>query len=54
MAEALEERGTKEIIDHNIAIEVLKKEVKVVEAEKTWLVEEVAELYMARADFEAL
>jgi hypothetical protein len=35
MAEALEERGTKEIIDRDITIEALKKEVEVVEVEKT-------------------
>ena len=54
MAEALEERGMKEIIDHNVTIEALKREVEVVEAENTWLVEEVAGLHVARADFEDL
>jgi hypothetical protein len=54
MAEALEERGTKGIIDRDVTFEVLKKEVEVVEAEKTQLAKEVAGLHMARADFEDL
>jgi hypothetical protein len=49
MVEALEERGTKEIIDRDAAIEALKKEVDVVEAEK-----EVVGLCVAHADFEDL
>ena len=35
MVEALEERGTKEIINCDATIGALKKEVEVVEAEKT-------------------
>jgi hypothetical protein len=35
MVEALEERGTQEVVDRNLAIEALKKELNILEAEKT-------------------
>ena len=54
MVEALEERGTKEIINCDATIGALKKEVEVVEAEKTWLVGEVGCLRTAHAKLEEL
>jgi hypothetical protein len=33
--EAIEERGTKEVVDRNLAIKALKKEVDILEIEKT-------------------
>jgi cell division protein FtsB len=47
MAEALEERGTQEVVDRNLAIEALKKEVETLEAEKSPLVAEVRALGVA-------
>ena len=41
MAEALEERSTQEVVDRNLAIEALKKEMDILEVEKTWLAREV-------------
>jgi tRNA(Ser,Leu) C12 N-acetylase TAN1 len=41
MAAALEERSTCELLDRNDAIEALKKEIEVLEAEKTRLLAEV-------------
>ena len=38
--EAIEEHGTREVVDRNLAIETLKKEVETLEAKKTWLVGE--------------
>jgi len=35
MAEALEERSTQEVVDRNLVIEALKKEMDVLEVEKT-------------------
>jgi len=41
VAEALEERSTQEVVDRNLAIEALKKEMDILEAEKTRLAVEV-------------
>jgi hypothetical protein len=38
MAAAIEECGTHEVLDRNDAIEALKKEIEVLEAEKTLVV----------------
>jgi hypothetical protein len=54
LAEALEERGTREVMDHDSAIKALKKELKIVEAEKKWLVEEVAGLRVSWINFDDL
>ena len=54
MAEALEERATQEVVDRDIAIEALKKEVEMVEVEKARLVNEVAGLHAAQSDIEDL
>jgi hypothetical protein len=35
MAEALKERGMQEVVDCNLAIKALKKEVETLEAEKS-------------------
>ena len=53
MAEALEERSLKEVIDHDNAIEVLK-EVELLEAERARLVGEVENLHAAQGDVESL
>jgi hypothetical protein len=52
----LEERSTQEVVNHDAAIEALKKEVELIEAEKTRLVGEAAGLRVAhaRADFDNL
>ena len=42
------------MVDHNLAIEALKKEVETLEAEKTWLVGEVGGLRTAHAELEEL
>jgi len=52
--EAIEERGTWEVVDHNLANEALKNEVETLEAEKTWLMGEVRSLRTARAELEEL
>ena len=44
MAEALKEHSTQEVVDHNQAIEALKKEVETLEAEKDRLIGEVGVL----------
>jgi tRNA pseudouridine-54 N-methylase len=54
LVEALEECGTREVVDHDSAIKALKKELKIVEAEKKWLTEEVAGLRVSRINFEDL
>ena len=46
--------GTQELVDHNLAIEALKKEVETLEAEKTWLVGEIGSLRTACAKLEEL
>ena len=40
------------MVDHNLAIEALKKEAETLEAEKTWLVEEVGGLCTIHAELE--
>ena len=35
MAEVLEEHSTQEVVDRNLAIEALKKEMDILEVEKT-------------------
>ena len=52
LLEAIEERGTREVVDRNLAIEVLKEEVETLEAEKTHLVGKVGGLRIVRADLE--
>ena len=52
--EVIEERGTREVVDRNLAIEALKKEVETLEAEKTRLVGEVGGLRTVRAELEEL
>jgi cell division protein FtsB len=52
LTEALEERGTQEVVDRNLVIEALKTELDTLEAEKTQLVGETAGLRAARADLE--
>ena len=52
--EAIEEHGTQEVVDRNLAIEALKKEVDTLEAEKTRLVEDVGGLCTAQTDLEEL
>jgi hypothetical protein len=54
MAEALEERSTQEVVDHNLAIEALKKEVDTLGVEKDRLEGEVGGLNIARTDLENL
>ena len=54
VSEAIEERGTWEVVDRNLAIEALKNEVETLEAEKTWLVGEVCSLRTAHAELEEL
>ena len=50
MAEALEERITQEVVDCNLAIEALKKEMDILEVEKTRLTREVGGLRTAQAE----
>ena len=50
MVEALEEHSTQEVVDHNLAIEALKKEMDILEVEKTWLAGEVGGLYTTQAE----
>jgi hypothetical protein len=52
MAEALEEQATQEVVDHDVAIEALKKGVGTVEAESKRLAEEVVGLCAAQSDLE--
>ena len=52
--EAIEERGTQEVVDCNLAIETLKKDVDTLEAEKTQLAGEVDGLRIAHAELEEL
>jgi len=52
--EALEERGTQAVVARDLAIEALKKELEMVEAEKAQLAGEIAGLSVARGDFENL
>ena len=54
MVEALEEHSTQEVVDRNLAIEALKKEMDILEVEKTWLVGEVGGLRTTQADLEDL
>ena len=54
LSKAIEERGTQEVVDRNLAIEALKKEVKTLEAEKTRFVGEVGGLRIAHAELEEL
>jgi polyhydroxyalkanoate synthesis regulator phasin len=54
MIEALEEHGTQEVVDDNLSIEALKKEVETLEDEKDRLVGEVGGLSVARTDLENL
>ena len=54
LSEAIEERGTREVVYRNLAIEALKNEVETREAEKTRLVGEVGSLRTARAKLEEL
>ena len=52
--EAIEARGTQEVVNRNLAIEALKKELDIVEAKKTQFVGEVGGLSAARTDLENL
>ena len=52
--EDIEERGTQDVVDRNLAIEALKKEVDTLEAKKTWLAGEVGGLRTAQADLQEL
>jgi hypothetical protein len=54
MAEALEEHGTREVVNRNLAIEALKKEVETLEAEKDHIEGEVGGLIVARTNLENL
>ena len=54
MMEALEERSTEEVVDRNLAIEALKKEIDTLEAKKARLAGEVGGLNAPRADLENL
>ena len=54
MVEALEEHSTQEVVDRNLAIKALKKEVETPEAKKDRLVREVGGLSAARTDLENL
>ena len=54
MAEALEERNTEEVVDRNLAIEALKKEIDKLEAEKARLIGDVGGPNATRADLENL
>ena len=50
MAEVLEEHSTQEVVDRNLAIEALKKEMDILEVEKTRLAGEVGGLRTAQAE----
>ena len=50
MAEVLEEHSTQEVVDRNLAIEALKKEMDILEVEKTQLAGEVGGLRTAQAE----
>ena len=50
MVEALEERSMQEIVDRNLAIEALKKEMNILEVEKTWLAGKVGGLRTTQAE----
>lgn len=52
--EALEERGTQAVVDRDLAIEALKKELEMVEAEKTRPAGEVAGLHASQVNFDDL
>lgn len=54
VAEALEDRGIQEVVDRNLAIEALKKELGTLEKEKTALATEVAGFDAVWADLEKL
>jgi hypothetical protein len=54
MVEALEERSIEEVVDHNLAIEALKKEIDTLEDEKAWLMGKVGGLNATRANLENL
>jgi hypothetical protein len=54
MAEALEEHGTREVVNRNLAIEALKKEVETLEAEKDHIEGEVGGLIVAHTNLENL
>jgi len=54
MVEALEERSMQEVVDYNLAIEVLKKKMDILEVEKTWLAGEVGGLRTAQAELAEL
>jgi hypothetical protein len=51
---AIEECGTQEVVDHNLAIEALKTKLEILEAEKTRLEEEVRGLRATRSDLEII
>ena len=53
MAEALEERASKEVINRDDATKALK-EVELLEAERAWLTGEVESLHAAQSDVEKL
>jgi predicted DNA-binding protein len=50
LLEAIEERGMQEVVDRNLAIEALKKEVDTLKAEKTRLAREVGGLCTTQGD----
>ena len=50
MVEALEEHSMQEFVDHNLAIKALKKEIDILEVEKTQLAREVGGLRIAQAE----
>ena len=52
--EAFEERGTQAVVDRDLAIEALKKELEMVEAEKTRPAGEVAGLHTSQVNFDDL
>ena len=52
--EAIEARGTQEVVNRNLAIEALKKELDTLEAEKTQLAGGVGGLSATRTDLENL
>ena len=52
--EAIEECGTQVVVDRNLAMEALKKEVDTLEDEKTQLAGEVGGLRTVQAELEEL
>ena len=52
--EAIEEHGTQAVVDRNLAMEALKKEVDTLEDEKTQLAGEVGGLRTVQAELEEL